>query len=68
MQVTEFIKISEFSDLIKEVLENERSLKDVAVKGEVANLTFNKSGHVYFSLKDAEAKVDCAIWKVEHQS
>lgn len=56
-------KISEINELIKKTLENNALFKNIKVKGEIANLTYNKSGHIYFSLKDEESKIDCAIWK-----
>ncbi|ALD66432.1 exodeoxyribonuclease VII large subunit [Spiroplasma cantharicola] len=62
--MTEMIfKITDFTDMLKEYLENSNTFKNVNVKGEVANLTLNKTGHIYFSLKDSQAKIDCAIWK-----
>jgi len=56
-------KISEINELIKKALENNVLFKNIKVKGEIANLTYNKSGHIYFSLKDEESKINCAIWK-----
>ncbi|WP_342259209.1 exodeoxyribonuclease VII large subunit [Spiroplasma endosymbiont of Dioctria linearis] len=62
--MTEMIfKITDFTDMLKEYLEDSNTFKNVNVKGEVANLTLNKTGHIYFSLKDSQAKIDCAIWK-----
>ncbi|AUM62673.1 exodeoxyribonuclease VII large subunit [Spiroplasma monobiae] len=62
--MTEMIfKISDFADILKDYVEESNAFKNVNIKGEVANLTHNKSGHIYFSLKDSQAKVDCAIWK-----
>ncbi|AOG60519.1 exodeoxyribonuclease VII large subunit [Spiroplasma helicoides] len=57
------LKISELSDKIKNHLESTLNFKNISIKGEIANLTFNRSGHIYFSLKDNDSKVDCAIWK-----
>ncbi|AKU79730.1 exodeoxyribonuclease VII large subunit [Spiroplasma turonicum] len=58
-----FIKVSELNEKLKYSLENDDSLKSLSIKGEVANLTHNIKGHIYFSLKDADSKIDCAIWK-----
>ena len=33
------------------------------VGGEISNLTYAASGHVYFSLKDAGAQVRCVMWR-----
>ena len=37
------------------------------VSGEVSNLTFASSGHVYFSLKDAAAQVRCVMFRSRAQ-
>src|SRR6185437_5257890 len=41
----------------------ERGFTAVAVVGEVSSLTHASSGHVYFSLKDAEACLRCVRWR-----
>ncbi len=48
---------------IKHRLESDPILQDVWVTGEVSNLTQHGSGHVYFSLKDDEAQISCAMFK-----
>ncbi len=48
---------------IKHRLESDPILQDVWVSGEVSNLTQHGSGHVYFSLKDDEAQISCAMFK-----
>jgi exodeoxyribonuclease VII large subunit len=40
----------------------EARFRDVWVAGEVANLRRQASGHLYFSLKDAEAVIAAVIW------
>ena len=35
----------------------------VRVRGEISGFTRAASGHVYFSLKDANAQVRCALWR-----
>lgn len=35
----------------------------VAVRGELTNLTKAYSGHIYFSLKDSESQIRCALFK-----
>ena len=40
----------------------EPKFRDVWVSGEVGNLRRQASGHVYFTLKDDEAVIPCALW------
>jgi exodeoxyribonuclease VII large subunit len=55
------LTVSELTDLIRLNLENSFSL--VCVEGEVSNCRPASSGHLYFSLKDAGAKIDAVMFK-----
>jgi len=39
----------------------------VAVEGEISNLAHPRSGHVYFTLKDSDAQLRCALFRREAQ-
>jgi exodeoxyribonuclease VII large subunit len=54
------------SDLLKAVrLTLESRFTDVRVEGEVSGLKRSGNGHVYFTLKDAEAQLDCVLFARE---
>ena len=55
------ISVSTLNRIARERLESAFSL--CWVSGEVSNLTFAASGHVYFSLKDATAQVRCVMFR-----
>src|ERR1035437_6739625 len=55
------IPISMLNRLARERLESAFPLCWVA--GEISNLTYASSGHVYFSLKDAAAQVRCVMFR-----
>lgn len=38
-------------------------LPDVSVEGEISNIKFHSSGHIYFTLKDEQSAISCAIFK-----
>ncbi|MGX2039801.1 exodeoxyribonuclease VII large subunit [Methylocaldum sp. MU1018] len=38
------------------------------IEGEISNLSAPSSGHVYFSLKDAEAQIRCAMFRGQNRS
>lgn len=54
------LTVSEVTLQIKEVLGE--LFADVTVVGEVSNLKYHTSGHIYFTLKDAGAQLKCALW------
>ncbi|WP_338973084.1 exodeoxyribonuclease VII large subunit [Spiroplasma endosymbiont of Panorpa germanica] len=55
--------VTQLNSFIKKNLESNEYLKNINVTGELSNLTFNKSGHIYFSIKDEGAAISCMIWK-----
>ena len=59
------LSISTLNRLVRESLESAFPLSWVA--GEISNLTYAASGHVYFSLKDANAQVRCVMWRNKAQ-
>lgn len=48
---------------IRRKFDSDRKLQDVWVEGEISNLTRASSGHVYFTLKDADAQLKAVMWK-----
>ena len=59
--------VSEVTRYIKHVLEGDHILTNVEVSGEISNLTYHGSGHVYFSIKDAEAQLSCVMFRTYAQ-
>lgn len=45
----------------------EQNFSWIWVEGEISNLAQPASGHIYFSLKDAQAQVRCAMFKSRNQ-
>jgi exodeoxyribonuclease VII large subunit len=57
--------VTELTDYVRQLLEMDRQLHDVAVDGELSNLSRPRSGHMYFSLKDGQATLQCVMWRSE---
>ena len=55
------ITVSELNRLAKDLLE--RGLPLTWVVGEISNFKRYDSGHCYFTLKDAQAQVDCVLFR-----
>lgn len=49
--------VSELNGLIKNIFDSSRLLSSVSVRGEISNFKLHSSGHLYFSLKDAEGQI-----------
>jgi exodeoxyribonuclease VII large subunit len=58
---TPVLSVSMLNRMAREALE--AALPLLWVGGEISNLTRASSGHVYFTLKDANAQVRCAMWR-----
>ncbi len=55
------IKVSQLNGYIKRVLQSDPLLGNVSVIGEVSNLKHHGSGHIYFTLKDEQSKINCFL-------
>jgi exodeoxyribonuclease VII large subunit len=55
------LTVSALTELIRKQLEGKFS--DVWVCGEVSNLRHQGSGHIYFSLKDANSQLSCVLFR-----
>jgi exodeoxyribonuclease VII large subunit len=55
--------VGDLTHYIQDLLEGDPELQDVRLRGEISNLTRAASGHLYFTLKDAEAAIGCVMWR-----
>ena len=55
--------VSKLTFHLRKLLEEDEILQDVWVQGEISNLSHPTSGHIYFTLKDANASLKCVMWK-----
>ncbi|RMF56332.1 MAG: exodeoxyribonuclease VII large subunit [Calditrichaeota bacterium] len=55
------LTVSQLTRQIKELLES--SFPRLWVEGEISNFKRHTSGHIYFTLKDENAQISCALWK-----
>ncbi len=57
------LTVSEVNNYIKKILDNDFILNNLIVRGEISNLKYHSSGHIYFSLKDSVSKINCVMFK-----
>ena len=55
--------VSELNERIKDLVESDRQLARIWVRGELSNYKVYPSGHHYFSLKDADGALRCVMFK-----
>ena len=58
-----YISVSDVNKIIKKDIESDVFLKNIQVIGEVSNYKGHNSGHMYFSLKDDESKINCVMFQ-----
>lgn len=55
------ISVSSLNEQIKGILET--TFSSVYVEGEISNLTYHNSGHIYFSIKDEKSTISCVMFR-----
>ncbi|PRR82965.1 exodeoxyribonuclease VII large subunit [Clostridium vincentii] len=57
------LSVSEVNNYFKRIVDNDFILNNLSVKGEISNLKYHSSGHIYFSLKDGSGRINCVMFK-----
>lgn len=57
------LTVTELNSYIKRTLDNDFILNNLYIKGEISNLKYHSSGHIYFSLKDSISKINCVMFR-----
>ncbi len=55
--------VTEINNYIKYLMQNDTLLSHLHVKGEISNFKLHTSGHAYFTLKDADSRIRCVMFK-----
>ncbi len=54
---------SAVNNYLKTILEKDKYLSSFKIKGEISNLKYHSNGNMYFSVKDAQAAINCIMFK-----
>ena len=56
-------EVSQITEIIKVGFESSQLFRNLCIRGEIFNLKFHSSGHVYFSLKDNISTIKCVMFR-----
>lgn len=57
------LSVSQVNDYLKMLMDGDRVLSNLFVRGEISNLTVARSGHIYFTLKDEEGQLRAVMFR-----
>ncbi len=57
------ISVSQLTMHLKDIIEKDFELSRTNVRGEISNFKYHSSGHMYFTLKDENAKIKCIMFR-----
>lgn len=61
------LSVTQLNGYIKSLLENDAFLGEVAVRGEISNMKYHTSGHLYFTLKDGNSEIAAVMFRSSAQ-
>ena len=57
------LTVGELTRYVKMLMDKDALLSAVSVQGEISNLKYHSSGHLYFTLKDGEAEIGAVMFR-----
>lgn len=58
-----YISVNDLNKYLQSKFLSDKNLNFVNIKGEISNCKFHSSGHVYFTLKDSNSRINCVMFK-----
>lgn len=55
--------VSQVNSVVREKLQNDSQLRNLWVEGEIFNVNYHSSGHIYFSIKDAQSNLSATFFR-----
>ncbi|MBQ4136315.1 MAG: exodeoxyribonuclease VII large subunit [Clostridia bacterium] len=57
------LSVGEANRYVKMLMDNDSLLSSISIQGEISNLKYHSSGHLYFTLKDPEAEISAVMFR-----
>lgn len=65
MQQPHIFSVHQLTRYVRALIDSDKTLRNLWVRGEVSNCSRAASGHVYFTLKDEYSQLECALFREE---
>jgi exodeoxyribonuclease VII large subunit len=62
------VSVSKVNYYVARLLEEDYILSDLWISGEISNCKYHQSGHIYFTLKDEKAALNCVMFQRDAQT
>ena len=62
MNDSKYLSVTAINKYLKYKFDNDNNLTNVYLKGEISNLKFHTTGHLYFSIKDENSKINAIMF------
>src|SRR5688572_12473834 len=59
-----FFRVRELVQYLKDLFAEDPVLSDVWISGEISDVTRSGAGHVYFTIRDGEARVPAVVFRL----
>ena len=57
------LTVTDLNDYVRRSLAGDPILQDISLRGEISNFKRHVSGHLYFSLKDDQSRIQCVMFR-----
>ena len=59
-----YLSVTAITRYLKSKFDNDDNLKKVFLKGEISNIKYHTTGHIYFSIKDENSKINAIMFSM----
>lgn len=63
MEERKILTVTQLNNYMKMLVDNQPMLKNICVKGEISNLKFHSSGHLYFTIKEGRSQLSAIMFR-----
>ena len=59
---SKYLTVTAINKYLKSKFDNDENLRNVFLKGEISNIKYHTTGHIYFSIKDEFSKINAIMF------